>query len=198
MIKLVEQIQQKPQLPKRPFIKWKLNPHPQWVKIWVCLILTILIATPMSVIMALIVYGSEQLARNFALNLAVSAPVAFIAAYVFYGYLIGPLAEKVVKYDFQHEMRTKTLGQMLTDKKFWFYGLFVDFLICIFIAFPVSFVKVPWLAMNFAEGWFVAWMDAFWKSYLLAFGLAIIGIIITIQILKWWLWKPSLPETTSN
>jgi len=195
---MVEQTQQKPQLPKRPFIKWKLNPHPQWVKIWVCLILTILIATPMSVIMALIVYGSENLALNFAMNLAVSVPVAFVAAYVFYGYLIGPLAEKVVKYDFQHEMRTKTLGQMLKDKKFWFYGLFVDVLICIFIALPVSFVKVPWLAMNFAPGWGLGWMEAFWKSYLLAFGLAIIGIIITIQLLKWFLWKPSMPDTAAS
>jgi len=152
----------------------------------------------MSVIMALIVYGSENLALNFAKNLAVSVPVAFVAAYVFYGYMIGPLAEKVVKYDFQHEMRTKTLGQMLTDKKFWFYGLFVDLLICIFIALPVSFVKVPWLAMNFSTGWFVGWMNAFWQSYLLAFGLAIIGIIITIQLLKWWLWKPTMPETAAS
>lgn len=195
---MVEQTQQKPQLPKRPFIQWKLNPHPQWVKIWVCLILTILIATPMSVIMALIVYGPVDVALNFAKNLAVSAPVAFVAAYVFYGFLIGPLAEKVVKYDFAHEMRTKTLGQMLADKKFWFYGLFVDFLICIFIALPVSFVKVPWLAMNFAEGWAIEWMSAFWKSYLLALVLAIFGIIITIQLLKWWLWKPSMPETTAS
>ncbi|NHJ49384.1 MAG: hypothetical protein FK733_16460 [Asgard group archaeon] len=195
---MTEQIQEKPQLPKRPFIKWKLNPHPQWVKIWVCLILTILIATPMSLIMALIVYGSADLALNFAKNLAVSAPVAFVAAYFFYGYLIGPLAEKVVKYNFQNEMRTKTLGQMLSDKKFWAYGLLVDFLICIFIALPVSFVKVPWLAMNFVGPWGIAWMDAFWKSYLLAFGLAIVGIIITIQILKWWLWKPQMPETAAN
>ncbi|NHJ32186.1 MAG: hypothetical protein FK732_04935 [Asgard group archaeon] len=186
------------QLPKRPFIGWRLNPRPIWVAIWICLILTILIATPMSVIMALIVYGSANLAKNFGMNLAVSAPVAFVAAYVFYGYLIGPFAEWAVKYDFKHEMRTKTLGQMLKDKKFWAYGLLVDVLICIFIALPVSFVKVPWLAMNFAEGWGIAWMDAFWKSYLLAFGLALVGIIITIQLLKWWLWKPPMPDAAAK
>ncbi|MCE7746400.1 MAG: hypothetical protein GPJ52_14830 [Candidatus Heimdallarchaeota archaeon] len=186
------------QLPKRPFIGWKLNPRPTWVAIWICLILTILIATPMSVIMALIVYGSANLARNFGMNLAVSAPVAFVAAYVFYGYLIGPFAEWAVKYDFKHEMRTKTLGQMLKDKKFWAYGLLVDFLICIFIALPVSFVKVPWLAMNFVGPWGIAWMTAFWQSYLLAFGLALVGIIITIQLLKWWLWKPPRPDAAAN
>ena len=183
------------QLPKRPFIGWRLNPRPGWVSIWVCLILTILIATPMSVIMALIVYGSENLARNFGLNLAVSAPVAFVAAYFFYGYLIGPFAEWVTKYDFQHEMRTKSLWQMMKDKTFWFYGLLVDFLICIFIALPVSFVKVPWLYMKFSGSWGIAWMDAFWKSYLLAFGLALVGILITIQLLKWLLWKPPMPDS---
>lgn len=192
---MTEEVQR--QLPKRPFIGWKLNPHPAWVSIWVCLILTILIATPMSLIMALIVYGSANLALNFAMNLAVSAPVAFVAAYIFYGYLIGPFAERVVKYDFQHEMRTKTLGQMMKDKKFWAYGLLVDVLICIFIALPVSFVKVPWLAMSFAEGWGVAWMKAFGQSYALAFVLALVGIIITIQLLKWMLWKPPMPDTTA-
>jgi len=185
------------QLPKRPFIGWKLNPRKQWVAIWVCLILTILIATPMSVIMALIVYGSANLARNFGMNLAVSAPVAFVAAYIFYGYMIGPLAERIVKYNFQHEMRTKTLGQMLKDKKFWAYGLLVDVLICIFIALPVSFVKVPWLAMNFAGPWGIAWMKAFGQSYALAFVLAIVGIIITIQLLKWMLWKPPMPDAAA-
>jgi len=185
------------QLPKRPLIGWKLNPRKQWVAIWVCLILTILIATPMSVIMALIVYGSANLARNFGMNLAVSAPVAFVAAYIFYGYMIGPLAERIVKYNFQHEMRTKTLGQMLKDKKFWAYGLLVDVLICIFIALPVSFVKVPWLAMNFAGQWGIAWMKAFGQSYALAFVLAIVGIIITIQLLKWMLWKPPMPDAAA-
>ncbi|MBK5113343.1 MAG: hypothetical protein KGD59_02375 [Candidatus Heimdallarchaeota archaeon] len=192
---MTEEIQR--QLPKRPFIRGKLNPRKQWVPIWVCLLLTILIATPMSLILALIFTGTTELALNFGWNLAVSAPIAFVSAYVFYTYMIGPLAERVVKYDFQHEMRTKTLGQMLKDGKFWLYGLFVDFLICIFIALPVAFVKVAWIGMNFQGPWGIEWMKAFGLAYALAVGLALIGIIITIQILKWWLWKPPIPDATA-
>ena len=193
---MTEEIQR--QLPKRPFIRWKLNPRKQWVPIWVCLLLTILIAIPMSLILALIFTGSTDLALNFAENLYVSAPIAFVSAYVFYTYLIGPVAERIVKYDFQHEMRTKTLGQMLKDKKFWAYGLLVDVLICIFIALPVAFVKVAWIGMHFQGPWVIEWMKAFGLAYALAVGLALIGIIITIQILKWWLWKPPRPDIAAN
>ena len=185
-------------LPKRPFIRGKLNPRKQWVPIWVCLLLTILIAIPMSLILALIFTGTTELALNFAENLYVSAPIAFVSAYVFYTYLIGPFAEWAVKYDFQHEMRTKTLGQMLKDGRFWLYGLLVDVLICIFIALPVAFVKVAWIGMEFQGPWGIEWMKAFGIAYALAVGLALIGIIITIQILKWWLWKPPLPDTAAN
>ena len=190
-----EEIQR--QLPKRPFIGWKLNPRKQWVPIWVCLSLTILIAIPMSLILALIFTKTTDLALNFAKNLYVSAPIAFVSAYVFYTYMIGPFAEWVVKYDFQHEMRTKTLGQMLKDKNFWFYGLLVDVLICIFIALPVAFVKVAWIGMHFQGPWGIEWMKAFGIAYALAVGLALIGIIITIQLLKWWLWKPPMPDATA-
>lgn len=193
---MTEEIQR--QLPKRPFIRGKLNPRKQWVPIWVCLLLTILIAIPMSLILALIFTGTTELALNFAMNLAVSAPIAFVSAYVFYTYLIGPFAEWAVKYDFQHEMRTKTLGQMLKDGRFWLYGLLVDVLICIFIALPVAFVKVAWIGMHFQGPWGIEWMKAFGLAYALAVGLALIGIIITIQILKWWLWKPPLPDTAAN
>ena len=190
-----EEIQR--QLPKRPFIGWKLNPRKQWVPIWVCLSLTILIAIPMSLILALIFTKTTDLALNFAKNLYVSAPIAFVSAYVFYTYMIGPFAEWVVKYDFQHEMRTKTLGQMLKDKNFWFYGLLVDVLICIFIALPVAFVKVAWIGMHFQGPWGIEWMKAFGIAYALAVGLALIGIIITIQLLKWMLWKPPMPDATA-
>ena len=190
-----EEIQR--QLPKRPFIGWKLNPRKQWVPIWVCLSLTILIAIPMSLILALIFTKTTDLALNFAKNLYVSAPIAFVSAYVFYTYMIGPFAEWVVKYDFQHEMRTKTLGQMLKDKNFWFYGLLVDVLICIFIALPVAFVKVAWIGMHFQGPWGIEWMKAFGIAYALAVGLALIGIIITIQLLKWVLWKPPMPDATA-
>jgi len=191
-----EEIQR--QLPKRPFIGWKLNPRKQWVPIWVCLSLTILIAIPMSLILALIFTKTTDLALEFAKNLYVSAPIAFVSAYVFYTYMIGPFAEWVVKYDFQHEMRTKTLGQMLKDKNFWFYGLLVDFLICIFIALPVAFVKVAWIGMHFQGPWGIEWMKAFGIAYALAVGLALIGIIITIQLLKWVLWKPPMPDAAAN
>ena len=191
-----EEIQR--QLPKRPFIGWKLNPRKQWVPIWVCLSLTILIAIPMSLILALIFTKTTDLALNFAKNLYVSAPIAFVSAYVFYTYMIGPFAEWVVKYDFQHEMRTKTLGQMLKDKNFWFYGLLVDVLICIFIALPVAFVKVAWIGMHFQGPWGIEWMKAFGIAYALAVGLALIGIIITIQLLKWVLWKPPMPDAAAN
>ena len=86
-----------------------------------------------------------------------------------------------------------TMRQLLTNKKFWQFGLLVDALICVEIALLVSFIKVPRLAMNFAPGWPMAWIGAFFQSYVLAFVIALIGIIITIWLLKVWMIKPQGP-----
>lgn len=81
----------------------------------------------------------------------------------------------------------------MSSKKFWFFGILVDLLLCVFIAPPVAFVKVPWLAMNFAPGWFQAWMIATAQSYALAVGIAFLAILLTIAIIKKITWKPPEP-----
>ena len=103
--------------------------------------------------------------------------------------------KKVMKFDFGLAMRTQTMKQMLSSWKFWGFGLIVDVLLCIEIAVPVSFIKVPWLALNFSTGWGMAWLVAFGQSYALAFGIALVGIILTIWLLKVWMWKPNMPPT---
>ena len=189
------------ELPKAPLIGGRLNPkYRHW---WISIFMTLLIAIPMALIMAIIVYGTENLALNFAKNLAAAGPVAFFAAHFGYNGIkirgktvlpgIGPFAQKVMKYDFPLAMRTQTMKKMLSSGKFWGFGLIVDALLCIEIAILVSFIKVPLLAMMFAPGWFSAWMIAFAQSYALAFGIALVGIILTIWLLKIWMWKPSGP-----
>ena len=190
--------QAKFQLPKSPLIGLRLNPkYKHW---WISIFMTILIATPMAFIMALIVFGTTDLAHHFLLNLAAAGPVAFFAAHFGFNGMkigkvtllpgIGPFAEKVMKYDFGLAMRTQSMKQMLSSKKFWGFGLIVDSLLCIEIAVLVSFIKVPWLALNFSTGWGMAWLVAFGQSYALALIIALIGIIITIWLLKVWMWKP--------
>jgi hypothetical protein len=162
--------------------------------------MTILIAVPMSLVMAIIVFGIDHLASHFALNLIAAGPVAFFAAHFGYNGVkigkvtilpgIGPFAQKVAKYDFPMEMRTKPMKKILSTGRFWVFGLIVDALLCIEIAILVSLIKVPWLAMHFAQGWGVAWMIAFAQSYALAFGIALVGIIATIWLLKVWMWNP--------
>ena len=191
--------QAKFQLPKSPLIGFRLNPkYKHW---WISLIMTILIATPMALIMALIVYGTESLGYHFLLNLAAAGPVAFFAAHFGYNGIkigkitllpgIGPFGEKVAKYDFGLAMRTQTMKEMISSKKFWIFGLVVDALLCIEIAVIVSFIKVPWLAMNFSSGWGMAWLVSFGQAYALALIIALIGIILTIWLLKVWMWTPT-------
>ena len=188
-------------LPRSPFIGFRLNPkYKSW---WISIIMTVLIAVPMSVIMALIVYGPVDLAKHFALNLVAAGPVAFFAAHFGYNGIkigkvtllpgIGPFAEKVAKYDFGLAMRSQPMKKMLITGRFWIFGLVVDALLCVEIAIIVSFIKVPWLAMHFAPGWGKAWMIAFGQAYALAFGIALVGILLTIWLLKIWMWKPSGP-----
>ncbi|MHA1198565.1 MAG: hypothetical protein ACTSQF_04350 [Candidatus Heimdallarchaeaceae archaeon] len=195
------------ELPKSPFIGGRLNPkYRHW---WISIFMTLLIAIPMALIMAIIVYGTENLGYNFLLNLAAAGPVAFFAAHFGYNGLkigrftiipgIGPFAQKVMKYDFPMAMRTQPMRKMLSSGKFWGFGLIVDSLLCVEIAVLVSFIKVPWLAMKFAPGWFGKWMIALAQSYALAFGIALVGIIGTIWLLKIWMWKPTdAPPTTKG
>ena len=184
-------------LPRSPFIGFRLNPkYRSW---WISILMTILIAVPMSLVMALIVFGPADLAKHFALNLVAAGPVAFFAAHFGFNGIkirnvpllpgIGPFAEKVMKYDFGLAMRTQPMKKLLTSGKFWGFGLIVDALLCIEIAILVSFIKVPWLAMHFAPGWGKAWLIAFGQSYALAFGIALVGIIVTVWLLKIWMWK---------
>lgn len=186
------------ELPKSPFIGIRLNPkYRHW---WISIIMTVLIAVPMSLIMAIIVYGTEHLASNFAMNLIAAGPVAFFAAHFGFNGIkigkitvlpgIGPFAQKVMKYDFPMAMRTQPMKKLLSTGKFWGFGLIVDALLCVEIAILVSLIKVPWLAMHFAPGWGTAWMIAFAQSYALAFGIALVGIIGTIWLLKIWMWNP--------
>ncbi len=193
-------------LPKSPFIGFRLNPkYRHW---WISIFMTVLIAIPMSLIMAIIVFGTENLASHFALNLIAAGPVAFLAAHFGYNGIkigkvtvlpgIGPFAQKVMKFDFSMAMRTQPMKKLLVSGKFWGFGLIVDALLCIEIALPVSFIKVPWLAMHFAPGWGTAWMIAFAQSYALAFGIALLGIILTIWLLKVWMWKPNVIPPTQE
>ena len=193
-------------LPSTPLIGFRLNPkYRHW---WISILMTILIAIPMALIMAIIVFGTENLGHNFLMNLVAAGPVAFLSAHFGYNGIkiknrtvlpgIGPFAQKIMKYDFPLAMRSQTMKQMLSSKKFWGFGLIVDALLCIEIALPVSFIKVPWLAMHFAPGWPGAWVIAFAQSYVLAFGIALVGIILTIWLLKVWMWKPTLPPLVEN
>ena len=203
MVKNMTVTQAKIGLPKSPFIGFRLNPiYRHW---WISIFMTILIAIPMSLIMAIIVFGTDHLASHFALNLIAAGPVAFLSAHFGYNGLkigkitiipgIGPFAQKVMKYDFPMAMRTQTMKQMLKSAKFWGFGLIVDALLCVEIAVLVSFIKVPWLAMHFAPGWGMAWLIAFGQSYALAFGIALVGIILTIWLIKVWMWKPNMPPS---
>ena len=186
-------------LPDSPLIGFRLNPkYRHW---WISIFMTILIAVPMSLIMAVIVYGTENLGINFLSNLLASGPVAFLVAHFGYNgvkgrFGIGPFAQDVAKFDFPLAMRTMSMKEMLTNPRFWSYGLIVDALLVVEIAIPVSFIKVPWLALNFAPGWVNAWIPALGKTYVLAFVIALAGIILTIWLLKVWMWKPQRPPPT--
>ena len=163
--------------------------------------MTIFIAVPMSFFMAIIVYGTENLGINFLSNLLASGPVAFLVAHFGYNgvkgrFGIGPFAQNVAKFDFPQAMRSMSMKDMLTNPRFWAYGLIVDALLVVEIAVPVSFIKVPWLALNFAPGWVDAWIPALGKTYVLAFVIALVGIILTIKLLKVWMWRPQGPPPT--